>query len=418
MPCIPSVPRRIADWPVARLSRAILNTRHRVCAITRDPLHRMTRAGGALYRWMVGHHGGMRATFHRVDRVRITSNRHPSLSVWFAVLAVFVGPTASAAPTGLGARIAYDLTPRIGIVIPIGPPHYGAITRHVVAPETRRYGPFIFHTGTIDKIPIVYCIQPFGGEFTRSLSAQAMAIHFHLKAILYPGTSGAHVAPPRMLIGDVVLGAKQVNFGNFFMTRSGRILPDEFHGVSSMRQYMNIYLNPKLLRELACSAHHVASVTTLPAWLNRGYRQKAPRIYYYGIQGTSSMWLANKAFIAKTDAVFHEVDEDGDWFSAVVAALYHIPFIEVSTISDSILELPHTRAGIPVPPAGASGSRGLGASVITQNISDAIMVSFIKRYGHDLLTKSYRTPFADPYAPTRYDHPTAPHALLNGAGCD
>ena len=349
-------------------------------------------------------------------RARATQACHYSPAAGLVLMAVFallVSPAADAAP----ARMAYDPTPRIGIVIHIGPPHYGAITRHVADMRTRRYGPFIFHTGTIGKIPIVYCIQPFGGEFTRSLSAQAMAIHFHLKAILYPGTSGAHVAPPRMLIGDVVLGAKQVNFGNFFMTRSGRLRADEFHGVSSMGKYMTAYLNPRLLKDLACSARRVASATTLPAWLNKGYRQTTPRIYYYGIQGTSSMWLANKAFMAKTDSVFHEVDEDGDWFSAVVSALYKIPFIEVSTISDSILELPHTRAGIPRPPS-AAGSRTISASAITQNVSDAIMMSFIRHYGRDLLTETYATPFSDPYKRARYKHPTAPHGLLNGAGCD
>ena len=369
-----------------------------------------------LHCWMAASYGRASVLQIRMGEARAIANRQHSTRTWparMAVSALLAGPAAHAVP--MGTRIAYNPTPRIGIVIPIGPPQYTAITRHVVATETRRYGPFTFHTGTIDKIPVVYCIQPFGGEFTRSLSAQAMAIHFHLKAILYPGTSGAHVAPPRMLIGDVVLGAKQVNFGNFFMTRSGRLVPDEFHGVSSMGKYMDIYLNPRLLKDLACSAHRVASAITLPAWLNKGYHQTVPRVYYYGIQGTSSMWLANKAFIAKTDSVFHEVDEDGDWFSAVVSALYHIPFIEVSTISDSILELPHTRAGVPRPPAGA---RGVSASAIAQNISDAIMVSFIKHYGHELLTKSYATPFSDPYAHARYVHPTAPHGLLSGAGCD
>ena len=415
MSCLSRKPRRAAVSSLARLAAVTRDRYRRARAAASESLRGVIRAMGVLH-GKAGCHGKMRVLRRRAGDPRAAFNRLHALSVSCALVMVPVllaGPAAYAAPAR--APIAYDPTPRIGIVIPIGPPHYGAITRHVAAPSTRRYGPFTFHAGTIDKIPVVYCIQPFGGEFTRSLSAQAMAIHFHLKAILYPGTSGAHVAPPRMLVGDVVLGAKQVNFGNFFMTRSGRLVPDEFHGVSSMGKYMDIYLNPRLLRDLACSAHHVASTTTLPAWLNKGYRQTAPRIYYYGVQGTSSMWLANKAFIAKTDSVFHEVDEDGDWFSAVVSALYHIPFIEVSTISDSILELPHTRAGVPHPPARA---RGVSASAITQNISDAIMVSFIKRYGHDLLTKSYATPFSDPYTHARYEHPTAPHGLLGKTGCD
>ena len=414
MSCLSRNPRKRAVSSRARLA-GVIRGYQRACAAALESLRGAIRATGGVH-GKTGCHGRMRAIGVRADGARAAFKRHHGLSplrAFVVVPVLLAGPAAYAALAG--APIAYDPTPRIGIVIPIGPPHYGAITRHVAASSTRKYGPFTFHTGTIDKIPIVYCIQPFGGEFTRSLSTQAMAIHFHLKAVLYPGTSGAHVAPPRMLIGDVVLGAKQVNFGNFFMTRSGRLVPDEFHGVSSMGKYMDIYLNPRLLKDLACSAHRVASAITLPAWLNKGYHQTAPRVYYYGIQGTSSMWLANKAFIAKTDSVFHEVDEDGDWFSAVVSALYHIPFIEVSTISDSILELPHTRAGVPRPPAGA---RGVSASAIAQNISDAIMVSFIKHYGHELLTKSYATPFSDPYAHARYVHPTAPHGLLSGAGCD
>ena len=60
----------------------------------------------------------------------------------------------------------------------------------------------------------------------------------------------------------------------------------------------------------------------------------------------------------------------------------------------------------------------MSASAITQNVSDAIMMSFTRHYGRDLLTKTYATPFSDPYKRARYEHPTAPHGLLNGAGCN
>lgn len=312
---------------------------------------------------------------------------------------------------------AYNKTPRLGILIPIGPPNYTVITSRFRLIKKRTYGLFTFYIGSINRIPVVYCIQPFGGEFTRSLTAQSMAIHFNLKALIYPGTSGAHVAPPKMLIGDIVLGAKQVNFGNFFMSKTGKIIPDEFNGVSSMGHYDVLYMNPRLLKHLACAAKYVATTTHIPTWLDNPYTHEIPTVYYYGIQGTSSMWLANKEFINKTDSVFHEMDEDGDWFSAVVAAIYHIPFIEVSTISDSILQLPNTARGIAIAPKIIRKDGGESASVIAQNISDEIAVKFITTYGEKILTQRYRTPQKDPYTSIFYNDPTNPQNLLSGASC-
>ena len=119
------------------------------------------------------------------------------------------------------------------------------------------------------------------------------------------------------------------------------------------------------------------------------------------------MWLADKSFIKKTDDVFHEVDEDGDWFSATVAKLADIPFIEVSTISDSVFEF----TGNGVPPQGAHRKT---ASQITQNISDKTILRIVKLYGHNLLYKEYNYPLRDPYPNYFYKTPTDSRGLVDG----
>ena len=313
---------------------------------------------------------------------------------------------------------SYNDLPSLGILAPVGPPDYTELMKHVSVEKTLTYGPFKFYVGKIGKIPTVICIQPFGGPVTRSMSAQVMSQHFNIKAFIYPGTSGAHLEPSQMIIGDVVLGAKNVNFANFFMTKTGELVPDEFTGESSMGRYGMLYANPTLLRYLACAAKRVSSTTRLPEWLNPGVRQDHPKIFYYGIQGTSTMWLGNKEFIKKTNQVFHEIDEDGDWFSAVVAAMYDIPFIEVSTISDSILEFPETERGIPVPPENLKkqGDKN-NASVIAQGISYKIAVALINQFGEKILKAHYPTPVSNPFPDAWYADPTNPRDMLKGLDC-
>ena len=304
-------------------------------------------------------------------------------------------------PSGLGSN-GY-----LGLLVPVGPAHYGVILKKFKKIKSVHIGQFDYQIGSIYKIPVVICIQPFGGEFTRALTAQVMVDHFNIKALLYPGTSGAHLPPGQMRVGDIVIGTKQVNFGNFYMSPTGSLVPDEFSGKSSLQDYQYFFLNKKLEEYTACAAQYVADREKLPSWINGEFKVQKPEIYYYGIQGTSSMWLADKSFIKKTDDVFHEVDEDGDWFSATVAKLANIPFIEVSTISDSVFEF----NGNGVPPQGAHRKT---ASQITQNISDKIMLRVIKICGHNLLHKEYGYPSGDPYPNYFYQTPTDPRGLVDG----
>ena len=294
----------------------------------------------------------------------------------------------------------------LGILVPIGPAHYRTIMNKFRRVKTVHIGKFYYQVGTIYNVPVVICIQPFGGEYTRALTAQVMVDHFNIKALLYPGTSGAHLPSKEMHIGDIIIGTKQVNFGDFYMSPKGKIHPDEFSGKSSLGDYQNFYLNPLLEKYTACAALSVRNNEELPMWINGKFLTKKPQIFYYGIQGTSTMWLADKAFMQKTDDVFHEVDEDGDWFSATVAKLANIPFIEVSTISDSVFEFGHNG----VPP---QGKHNRSASRITQDISDKIVLKIIKNYGYKLLKGKYDYPIGNPYPSYYYKTPTNPRGIIN-----
>ncbi|WCE94473.1 phosphorylase family protein [Acidithiobacillus ferriphilus] len=294
----------------------------------------------------------------------------------------------------------------LGLLIPVGPAHYSVILKKFKKIKSVQIGQFDYQIGSIYKIPVVICIQPFGGEYTRALTAQVMVDHFKIKALLYPGTSGAHIPPGKMHVGDIVIGTKQVNFTNFYMSPTGKITPDEFSGKSSLQDYQYFFINKKLERYAACAAQYVSGREKLPSWINGKFKIQKPEIYYYGIQGTSTMWLADKSFIKKTDDVFHEVDEDGDWFSATVAKLANIPFIEVSTISDSVFEF----NGNGVPPQGAHRKT---ASQITQDISDKIILRVVKVYGNNLLNKEYSYPSRDPYQNYFYKTPTDPRGLVD-----
>jgi adenosylhomocysteine nucleosidase len=324
----------------------------------------------------------------------------------------------AASADGKSSPLAYHAQPRLGILVPIGPPDYSELMTHFVKEKTLTYGPFTYFVGTIKKVPTVICIQPFGGPVTRAMSAQAMIEHFNIKALIYPGTSGAHLEPDQMVIGDVVLGAKHVNFANFFMTRGGDLVPDEFTAESAMGRFNMLYANPTLLRYLACAATRVTTSTQLPGWVNPGVTQMHPKVFYYGIQGTSTMWLANKEFIQKTHKAFHELDEDGDWFSAVVAAMYRVPFIEVSTISDSIFEFPKTERGIPVPPKSEDPSVHVkNASVIAQDLSNRIAVALIDRFGEKILKGHFPTPEKSPIPDDWYADAANARGMLKGMDC-
>ena len=318
---------------------------------------------------------------------------------------------ASAEPSQ-PARAGSAMVPRIGVLIPNGPPDYRILMDAFTLQATEHIGPFTYRLGRIAHVPVVLVLPPADGPLMRSLAAQSMFEHYNIKAVIYPGTSGAHLGPGRMRIGDIVLGAKNVDFGNFFLSKSGEVHGGEFDTKAHHRPYQDLYLDPHLLGWLACSATRVAANTHIAHWANPRFPRTSPHIFYFGVQGTSTMWLANPAFIHKIHKSFGEMDEDGDWYSNLAATLYHVPFIEVSTISDSILEFPETPQGLPKPP-----EPGQSTSLIAQRISNHIAVDLIRRYGKQILAGSFTTPQQSPFPAAYFQKPKDPQKLLDGLDC-
>lgn len=332
------------------------------------------------------------------------------LRAGLTMIAAACAVAAYARPAGRDARHG---PPSLGLLIPVGPPEYKPIFDNLAGDVAQQAGPFTFHVGRIGGVPVVVSIAPQDGPLMRSLAAQAMLQRYDIRAFVYPGTSGAHLGPKDMRIGDIVLGAANVDFGNFFMDKEGNLTGNEFgHEESGRKRYETLYLDPRLLTKLACSARRVRERSPLPGWLNPGFAREKPDIFYYGVQGTSTMWLANPEFMAKTDRIYHEIDEDGDWYSNLVATLYGVPFIEVSTIADSILELPDTDRGIPASPAGSDA-----ANVVAQRLSDAVMLDLIRHEGQAILAGAYSTPVRDPFPAGAFAQPKDPGRLLAEGNC-
>jgi adenosylhomocysteine nucleosidase len=302
----------------------------------------------------------------------------------------------------------YDRTPRIGVLIPKGPPDYALMLDALRDARVVKDGSFEYRTGTIAGTAVVLTIQPTDGEVMRALDAITMVHDFNLRAVLYPGTSGGHLPKGQMGVGDIVLGAKNVDHGNYYLSPSGQIEAGEFNAMQpGMLHFGPLYADPQLLAMLACSATHIAQATPLPGYLAPVRADARPQIFYYGIQGSSTIWADNKAYIEAIRKVFHDIDEDGDWYSNLAATLYHVPFIEVSVISNSIFAFPDANHGTPQSPDGQ-----LNSHVFAQRISNRIALDLISHYGQRILTGTFTTPTQDPFAPGVFDDMTSPHDLL------
>jgi len=174
-----------------------------------------------------------------------------------------------------------------------------------------------------------------------------------------------------------------------------------------MLHYGPLYADPQMLSMVACSARRVAAKTILPTWLAPVNKDAHPQIFYYGIQGSSTIWSDNKAYTDATMRVFHEINEDGDWYSNLAATIYKVPFIEVSIISNSIYAFPERSHGTPAEPAGEPNSH-----VFAQRISNRIGLDLIERYGQSILVGNFTEPTADPFRADVFDQPKDPQGLL------
>ena len=306
----------------------------------------------------------------------------------------------------------YDATPRLGILVPKGPPDYALLLNALKDAVHVQDGPFDFQAGTINGSPVVLIVQPAAGEVLRALGAMAMLHDFNVRALLYPGTSGGHLPKGEMAPGDVVLGAKNVDHGNYYLAPDGHMEAGEFAAVQPGQPYVGpLYADPRLLSMLACSAVRVTAATTLPAWMEPVRADAHSQIFFFGIQGSSTIWSDNAAYTRATMAVFHEIDEDGDWYSNLAASLYGIPFLEVSTISNSIFAFPGRSHGTPPPPPSTPDSH-----VLAQRISNRIVLDLIAQHGRELLTGAFTNPTVSPYPAANFETPREPKGLLAGCG--
>lgn len=303
-----------------------------------------------------------------------------------------------------------DARPRIGILVPLFPPDYKLLLDALQDARLVTDGPFTYRTGTISQVPVVLIIQTSDGDLVRSLGAQEMIRDFNIRALIYPGTSGGHLPKGEMGLGDIVLGAKNVNESNYYLSPTGEIMPGAYTTEQpGMKHYGALYADPKLLAMLACSARRMASATVLPGWLEPVKKSAHPQIFYFGIQGASTIWSDNQAYTETTMKIFHAIDEDGDWDSAFVATIHGVPFLEVSVISNSIFTFPNRSHGTPATPAG-----GVNSHVLAQRLSNRITLDLIAEHGKQILGGIYSEPVESPFPAAYFETPTNPRSLLSG----
>jgi adenosylhomocysteine nucleosidase len=304
----------------------------------------------------------------------------------------------------------YDATPRLGIVIPRLPADYALLRDALKDSAHVQDGAFDFETGTIAGTPVVMVVQPAPGEVLRALESTAMIHDFNLRLLFYAGTSGGHLPKGQMAPGDIVLGAKNVDHGSYHVAPDGRMEGGVYEAMNPGAAYTSpFYADPALLSMLACSASRVATATTLPPWVAPIRADAHPQVFYFGIQGSSTVWSDSKAYIEASMAVFHEIDEDGDWYSNLAASLYNIPFLEVSVISNSIFAFPDALHGTPAHPESEADSH-----VIAQRISNRVLLDLIGRNGKQLLTGTYASSTQSPFPASDFETPLDPQRLLSG----
>jgi adenosylhomocysteine nucleosidase len=305
-----------------------------------------------------------------------------------------------------------DTTPRIGILLPLRPVDYTLFTSAVADSRTEHVGPFDFTIGTIDGIPVVINIASEDGPLLRCLAAQAMVTHYNVRVAIYPGTSGAALGADQIHVGDVVLGAKNIEIGMFFMDNDGTIGGNEFESVKGQGPHGDFYADPRLLGMLACSATQEVHKFDPPRWLNPSAPNAKPAIFYFGAQGTTTMWIQYRPLLEKIHNRYHPTSEDGDWFSNLAAALYGVPFVEVSVIANSIYEFPKQFRG-----RSPSPLNGDDSNFVAQALSNRIALNLIRRFGQGLLTGEFTNPKSSPFPASYFADPKNPRQLMEGMDC-
>lgn len=242
--------------------------------------------------------------------------------------------------SGLGTSRSF-----VGIILPSSPNTYAQITAKMSNQKNYKEGFFKFTTGDIYGIPVVLSSPPPVGSFSlTAIDTYLMEKTFDPAFVIDPGTAGSHL--PDLSMGDVVIGARVVNFSNYMTKRDGKTVPGQFSAlVTDDEGYKQgnpnpeyIYANPELVKLAATAATKVARFT--PANILSAPVGRRPWILAYGTQGSGDAWLRNIKQIQKSTKIFHEADEAGNYPIALVSTMNKIPFIEIHTISDAAMNVP------------------------------------------------------------------------------
>lgn len=86
---------------------------------------------------------------------------------------------------------------------------------------------FQFTMGDIDGVHVVLSSPPPIGSFSLTgIDTYLLVRIFKPGIMIDPGTAGSHL--PQLSMGDVVVGARVVNFSNYMTKASGTIVPGQF----------------------------------------------------------------------------------------------------------------------------------------------------------------------------------------------
>jgi len=281
----------------------------------------------------------------------------------------------------------------IGIILPSSPDTFSQYTSEMLHLKAYHVGMFTYTTGTIDHVPVVLSSPPPIGSFSlTAIDTYLMEKVFRPKMVIDPGTAGSHL--PLLSMGDVVIGARVVNFSNYMTEADGRIVPGQFSAlVPDKEGYKDgnpnpeyLYSDPFLVHLAYSAAIAVAKYT--PAEILHGKTGRRPWVMKYGTQGSGAAWLRNVEQIKASTKIFHEVDEAGNYPIALISSINKIPFVEIHTISDAAMNVPTKM-----------DEYFHQCSVYAQDRSNKIVLAMIRKFApmQNAVTLKFGGGFVNPY---------------------
>ena len=243
-------------------------------------------------------------------------------------------PQAEPAATGL----------TVGIMLPASPDTYRQYTSVMTHKKQYHEGMFQFTTGDIDGVHIVLSSPPPIGSFSlTAIDTYLLERIFRPGIMIDPGTAGSHLS--QLSMGDVVIGARVVNFSNYMTKKNGAIVPGQFSALVADNEGYTIgnpnpeyiYADPVLVKLAERAANECPDT---PGKILSAPMGRKPWIMTYGTQGSGAAWLRNVQQIRQSTRIFHEADEAGNYPIALISTLNKVPFVEIHTISDAAMNVP------------------------------------------------------------------------------